>query len=91
MKRLNRMSAHYIQQQLTRQVGFVGYFGFVAFNFVTALMQGLKPHKTHTLPSSGALQTSVFVTTAQVSGGLWRIDAPERDNQQASSPVSDTS
>ncbi|KPB60182.1 MULTISPECIES: hypothetical protein [Pseudomonas syringae group genomosp. 2] len=41
-----RLSAHYIQQGLARQVGFVGYIEFVVLNFVTAPSRCQKKLKT---------------------------------------------
>ncbi|RMM98422.1 hypothetical protein ALQ67_103555 [Pseudomonas savastanoi pv. glycinea] len=41
-----RLSAHYIQQGLARQVGFVGNIEFVVLNFVTAPSRCQKKLKT---------------------------------------------
>ncbi|WP_181427060.1 hypothetical protein [Pseudomonas syringae] len=44
--RHQRLSAHYIQQALMSQVGFVGYIEFVVLNFVTAPSRCQKTRKT---------------------------------------------
>ncbi|KPX53787.1 hypothetical protein ALQ57_102159 [Pseudomonas amygdali pv. hibisci] len=49
-----QLSAHYIQQGLARQVGFVGYIEFVVLNFVTAPSRCQKKAQNPAPPNCGA-------------------------------------
>ncbi|MDA3136794.1 hypothetical protein HG619_18595 [Pseudomonas syringae] len=73
--RHQRLSAHYIQQALMSQVGFVGYIEFVVLNFVTAPSRCQKRAKRRIAQLRCAIKTrkergSRPEKTAPVSGAV---------------------